>query len=531
MGVQSIEKMASDKVENVSFKVSLLENEKSLEKLEVRRFVVPQDCSTSLVYLKEKIRNIFNLGRSDCKVFWIDEDNDHVAIETDEELVIALQELDGPVYKLQVVKKNVSGEVHPGVVCDGCDGQVKGFRYKCMVCPDYDLCGTCEAKNIHPGHNMIRIASPETIYPRHFMNRLHRMSKRAGSCNGDYENTRPSFWNPRPQSCRPEWVRSETFESTRAEMAKKVREMKEAKSEAKEMKKEMKKEEKKSSNTNFADPWQIPEGGMPQIPPMTFELQDQGGNVLHSGDLGNLNQLSGLVGMANHFNQHFGEHFGTPMAPTPNLAKDLAVLNQVLRANHQEKKEDDKKEKPSDDLNEQINKMWASAEEPKESKKEEVREIKIQKENPISCRECEAPIPSENLFKSHMITVHETEDVSTNKDDDWTLLDKATTPEKEKQPSAPSAEPEEPAQGASGTLYPSLDESEPKKAQEEAKEPEAKKKPDYSNLKPKVRVAIEAMENMGFSNEDGWLTNLLEKYDGDIGKVLDLLQPVKPVRT
>merc|ERR1712107_430450 len=123
--------------------------------------------------------------------------------------------------------------------------------------------------------------------------------------------------------------RSETFDSARAEMAKKVREMKEAKSQAKEMKKEVKemkkemKKEEKSSNTNSADPWQIPEGGMPQIPPMTFELQDQGGNVLHSGDLGNLNQLSGLVGMANHFNQHFGEHFGTPMtpmAPTPNLA-------------------------------------------------------------------------------------------------------------------------------------------------------------------------------------------------------------------
>jgi len=46
----------------------------------------------------------------------------------------------------------------------------------------------------------------------------------------------------------------------------------------------------------------------------------------------------------------------------------------------------------------------------------------------------------------------------------------------------------------------------------------------------KVQVAIQAMENMGFSNEDGWLSSLLEKYDGDIGKVLDLLQPVKPVR-
>merc|ERR1712018_700600 len=424
---------------------------------EVRRFVVPQDCSTSLIYLKEKIRTIFNLGRSTCKVSWKDEDGDDVTIETDEELLIALQELNGPVYKLQVIKgpgllpeagqsqetsknNNNKGEEHFGVTCDSCDGSIRGFRYKCMVCPDYDLCGSCESKGIHPGHNMIRIASPETIYPRHFMNRLHRMSKRAGSCNGDYENTRPSFWNPRPQSCRPEWVRSEASDSYRAEVAKKVREMKEAKSQAKEMKKEvkemkkeMKKEEKKSANTNSADPWQIPEGGMPQIPPMTFELQDQGGNVLHSGDLGNLNQLSGLVGMANHFNQHFGEHFGTPMtpmAPTPNLAKDLADLMQsrVLGTKQQEKKEDNKEEKPSDNLNEQINKMWASAEEPKESKKEEVREIKIQKENPISCHICQAPFPSENLFKSHMITVHETEDVSTNKDDDWPLLDKATTP-------------------------------------------------------------------------------------------------------
>ena len=145
-------------------------------------------------------------------------------------------------------------------------------------------------------------------------------------------------------------------------MAKKVREMKEnmskakeMKKEVKEMKKEMKKEEKKSANTNSADPWQIPEGGMPQIPPMTFELQDQGGNVLHSGDLGNLNQLSGLVGMANHFNQHFGEHFGTPMtpmAPTPNLAKDIADLMQsrVLETKQQEKKEDNKEEKPSNIL-------------------------------------------------------------------------------------------------------------------------------------------------------------------------------------
>ena len=40
--------------EQVSYKVTLLV--KQDEKSEVRRFVIPQDCSTSMVYLKEKLR-------------------------------------------------------------------------------------------------------------------------------------------------------------------------------------------------------------------------------------------------------------------------------------------------------------------------------------------------------------------------------------------------------------------------------------------------------------------------------------------
>ena len=103
-----------------------------------------------MIYLKEKIRTIFNLGRSTCKVSWKDEDGDDVTIETDEELLIALQELNGPVYKLQVIKgpgllpeagqsqetsknNNNKGEEHFGVTCDSCDGSIRGFRYKCMV--------------------------------------------------------------------------------------------------------------------------------------------------------------------------------------------------------------------------------------------------------------------------------------------------------------------------------------------------------------------------------------------------------------
>jgi len=72
---------------------------------------------------------------------------------------------------------------------------------------------------------------------------------------------------------------------------------------------------------------------------------------------------------------------------------------------------------------------------------------------------------------------------------------------------------------------------EPKGAEALYPQLEQKKEPvDISGLSPKVQVALLAMENMGFTNDGGWLSNLLTKYDGDIGKVLDLLSPAKPVR-
>merc|ERR1711963_1105756 len=113
--------------------------------------------------------------------------------------------------------------------------------------------------------------------------------------------------------------------------------------------------------------------------------------------------------------------------------------------------------------------------------------------------------PAETLIEQAEKTQEVTEPQAEPKraetpEEEWTVLDKSASPE---------------PKGAEA-LYPQLDE---------------KKEPiDLSGLSPKVQVALLAMENMGFTNDGGWLSNLLTKYDGDIGKVLDLLSPAKPIR-
>lgn len=50
--------------------------------------------------------------------------------------------------------------VHTGVTCDGCEGQVVGTRFKCTMCPNYDLCSTCQAKGLHKEHALLPIFHP-----------------------------------------------------------------------------------------------------------------------------------------------------------------------------------------------------------------------------------------------------------------------------------------------------------------------------------------------------------------------------------
>lgn len=52
---------------------------------------------------------------------------------------------------------------HPNIICDGCEASpIVGSRYKCSICPDFDLCESCEEKGIHSHHSFLKIRRPES---------------------------------------------------------------------------------------------------------------------------------------------------------------------------------------------------------------------------------------------------------------------------------------------------------------------------------------------------------------------------------
>ncbi|KAG0087268.1 hypothetical protein BGZ93_011062 [Podila epicladia] len=61
------------------------------------------------------------------------------------------------------IEVKVDSTPHFNVICDGCDNDIFGIRYKCANCPDFDLCGNCEASPTprhDPTHVFLKIRKP-----------------------------------------------------------------------------------------------------------------------------------------------------------------------------------------------------------------------------------------------------------------------------------------------------------------------------------------------------------------------------------
>ncbi|XP_039934280.1 sequestosome-1 isoform X2 [Hirundo rustica] len=144
---------------------------------EIRRFSLPPPVRYRAIYdrVAELFQGLLRAGPPPAfRMHYKDEDGDLIAFSSDEELELALPYVRDGVFRVYIKEKKeckrehrsqCSQEpprnmVHPNVICDGCEGPVVGPRFKCTVCPDYDLCGTCEGKGVHKDHNMVMFQSP-----------------------------------------------------------------------------------------------------------------------------------------------------------------------------------------------------------------------------------------------------------------------------------------------------------------------------------------------------------------------------------
>ncbi|XP_053958938.1 protein ref(2)P isoform X2 [Anastrepha ludens] len=111
----------------------------------------------------------------ELKYYWFDEDFDEIDVVNQcdydvfrfkrlgkEHLYVAPIKQSPKVEEKEAKKENDPADfvIHELVECDSCGlNPIVGFRYKCIQCPNFDLCQRCEAQHKHPDHMMVRMPS------------------------------------------------------------------------------------------------------------------------------------------------------------------------------------------------------------------------------------------------------------------------------------------------------------------------------------------------------------------------------------
>jgi len=147
---------------------------------EIRRITLVEEARglSSFAGFVNTVSSLFpQLTNNSISLVWHDEDGDKVTVSSDIEFTEALRFMKSASGEKCVLRFEIvptSGRftstgcgaslnvffVHRGVTCDECGmSPIRGFRYKCTVRDDYDLCESCEAKRVQP-FPMIKIGDP-----------------------------------------------------------------------------------------------------------------------------------------------------------------------------------------------------------------------------------------------------------------------------------------------------------------------------------------------------------------------------------
>merc|ERR1712209_332836 len=495
------------------------------------------EVASSLVYLKQKIAAIFpELRRSDPVLSWVDEDGDEVAVTSDEELQVALTALTGPVYKLKVKlgdkakDEGNSGmargaQVHWGVVCDGCDGPVVGPRYKCLVCPDYDLCATCEARGLHAQHKMIRLPAPcKRVAPRCHIAR--QVNPILGNPNirmlANLFGGRP--WVNGCQGMRLAMPATKNQAMPAEDKDTKPAEKKPETEKVPEAKKTECGEPSKPATTTEADhktdQTSSNANGLPGIladlTPLLGPLQtEQLAQFLRNisapqenqepekkeakekqpeqlGQLGQLNQLGQLEQLG-----QLGGLISTFLGPAA-VEAVFPLLEALTKAgqDHLAKAGHDGQEQPRKGENQAMEEQVPAQE--KEAEEKEKKDIEPEKEKEM---ETQDDIKDDSDFEVIPEVSQKTSIYPTLPSEEQTRLWKTNPRQPENEDGKETAE------KMDSNTYTSAEDMKDNEKED------------------KVEAALKTMQAMGFSDDGGWLSNLLRAKSGDVGKVLDTIKP------
>ncbi|XP_045441728.1 sequestosome-1 isoform X2 [Pipistrellus kuhlii] len=387
-----------------------------------------------------------------------DEDGDLVAFSSDEELTMALAYVKDDLFRIYIKERKECRRdhrppcaqeaprnmVHPNVICDGCNGPVVGTRYKCSVCPDYDLCAGCEGKGVHREHSKLAFPSPFEGFSH---SRWLRKLKHGHFGWPAWEMGLPGNWSPRPPRAGDPQA-SPTADSASGPS--------------------------EDPSVNFLK--NVGESVAAALSPLGIEVDI---DVEHGGKRSRL----------------------TPVSPGSPGAEERCS-SQPGSCSSDSSKPDDAMEGAAQALAKQINKITLQS--------------GVQPEASSSCLPQTPPpwpLPALTARAQFQRREQMESDNCSGGDDDWThLSSKEVDPSTGELQSLQMPESEGPS---------SLDPSQegPTGLKEAAVYPHLPPEAD-----PRLIESLSQMLSMGFSDEGGWLTRLLQTKNYDIGAALDTIQ-------